>query len=39
VKDARQAEQNAGAAGWRLTPAEVQALDAAAEALAEQKQT
>jgi aryl-alcohol dehydrogenase-like predicted oxidoreductase len=29
AKSARQAEENAGAAGWRLTPEEIAALDAA----------
>ncbi len=33
VKNARQAEQNAGAAGWQLTPAEVAALDVASAAV------
>jgi aryl-alcohol dehydrogenase-like predicted oxidoreductase len=31
AKNARQAEQNAGATGWRLTPEEVQALDDASD--------
>jgi len=31
AKNARQAEENAGAAGWRLSPEEVAALDAATE--------
>ncbi|HTX93008.1 MAG TPA: aldo/keto reductase [Anaerolineales bacterium] len=31
AKTKRQAEQNVGAAGWRLTPEEVQALDAASD--------
>jgi pyridoxine 4-dehydrogenase len=31
AKNARQAEENAGAAGWRLAPEEIAALDTASQ--------